>query len=119
MTRRRDHLEQQLAKLERMSPAELRAQWDRLTGRPAPKLSPKLLRLAVGYEPQAHEHGGLSRRIGQDLAKLAAVAPDGLEQNENSERFANELVGLNGFERRVGPCAICGVSKKAIRFRSH
>lgn len=74
MTRRREQLEQQLAKLERMSPAELRSEWDRLTGRPAPKLSPRLLRLADGYELQAHEHGGLSRRRGQDLAKLAAEA---------------------------------------------
>ena len=42
----------------------------------------------------------------------------GLEQLETSERLLNELVGLNGFERKIGPCAICGESKKTIRFRS-
>jgi len=42
----------------------------------------------------------------------------GLGQPENSERLANELVGIKGFERKIGPCAICGESKKTIRFRS-
>lgn len=92
MTRRREQLEHGLAKLERMSPAELRSEWDRLTGRPAPKLSPKLLRLAVGYELQAHEHGGLSRRRGQDLVKLAAAAPDGRSINAGM-RLVREWAG--------------------------
>lgn len=42
----------------------------------------------------------------------------GLEQIEASDHFANELIGIKGFERQIGPCAICGESKKAIRFRS-
>ncbi|MEJ6009414.1 DUF2924 domain-containing protein [Novosphingobium aquae] len=92
MTRRRVQLEQQLAKLERMSAAELRSEWDQLTGRPAPKLSPKLLRLAVGYELQAHERGGLSRRSGQDLAKLAAATPDGRSINAGM-RLVREWAG--------------------------
>lgn len=62
----------------------------------------------------------LIERLSPDAICSPCIAERlGLEQNEDSERFANELVGLNGFERRVGPCAICGVSKKAIRFRSH
>jgi hypothetical protein len=92
VTRRREHLNHGLAKLERMSPAELRAEWDRLTGRPAPKLSPRLLRLAVGYQLQAHEHGCLSRRSRQDLAKLAATAPDGRTINAGL-RLVREWAG--------------------------
>ena len=77
MTRRPDSLEQQLGKLERMSRAELSAEWTRLTKKPAPKLSPRLLRLAVGYELQAQWHGALPRKTGQELARLAAATPDG------------------------------------------
>jgi len=77
MTRRHDGHDHQLGKLERMSRAELSAEWTRLTGNPAPRLSPRLLRLAVGYELQAQWHGALPRKTGQELARLAAAAPDG------------------------------------------
>lgn len=77
MTRRADTLEQQLDKLERMSPAELRAEWSKLSKRPVPRLSAKLLRLAVAYELQAQWHGALPRKTGQELARLADATPNG------------------------------------------
>ncbi len=40
-------------------------------------------------------------------------------QVELSERFANELIGHNGFERQHGICSMCGETGKATRFRSH
>jgi Protein of unknown function (DUF2924) len=64
----------QLDKLERMSPAELKAEWERVTCKPSPRLSRKLLRLAVGYELQARYHGALPRQTGKELARLAASA---------------------------------------------
>jgi hypothetical protein len=38
-----------------------------------PRVSPKLLRLALAWELQAKVHGGLSRKTSQKLAQLAAA----------------------------------------------
>ena len=52
----------QLAGLDALGSVELRRRWRELVGEEAPQVSPKLLRLALAYELQAHEQGGLSRR---------------------------------------------------------
>ena len=54
-------IDAQLAQLEGMSSAELRALWQRLTRGPVPRVSPKLLRLALAWELQARALGGLTR----------------------------------------------------------
>jgi len=61
----------QLAELALISSAELRRRWRELVGEPAPQVSPKLLRLALAYELQAHQHGGLSRRAQQVLGQVS------------------------------------------------
>ena len=61
----------ELARLETMSPAELRAAWTRVTGKVVPRVSPALLRLAMGHELQAAALGGLSRRTQQRLSQIA------------------------------------------------
>jgi hypothetical protein len=66
-------LEQDLAGLAALSSAQLREQWMQLTGRVVPKVSPKLLRLALAWEMQAKVHGGLSRQSQQRLEQLAAA----------------------------------------------
>lgn len=50
-----------------MSRAELQDRWAKLTGRPVPKLSIAMLRLALGYELQARAKGGLSRAARRQL----------------------------------------------------
>ena len=65
-------LEAKLAALEDMSSSELRAAWQRLTGEIAPRISPKLLRLALAWELQAEVLGGLSRATQQKLDQLGA-----------------------------------------------
>lgn len=62
----------QLASLETLTSPALRKRWTGLTGRPAPRLSPKLLRLALAWELQAAVHGGHSRRTQQRLEQLAS-----------------------------------------------
>lgn len=62
-----------IAVLEAMSSAALRAEWQRVTGTPAPRISPSLLRLALAHEWQARARGGLSRPTQQKLAQLAAA----------------------------------------------
>ena len=60
-------LEQELAALAAMDKPDLRERWSQLTGRPAPKVSLAMLRLAVAYELQAKALGGLSRKAHQRL----------------------------------------------------
>jgi hypothetical protein len=59
-----DHALQDIAD---MSRAELQDRWAKLIGRPVPKLSMAMLRLALGYELQARAKGGLSRAARQQL----------------------------------------------------
>jgi hypothetical protein len=66
-----DDVADELASLEELGSAELRRCWRELTGEPAPQVSPRLLRLALSYELQAREHGGLGRRAQQVLDQVA------------------------------------------------
>jgi hypothetical protein len=64
-------LDDQLGELETMSKAGLNDRWAKLTGQPAPKVSEKMLRLALAYELQAKALGGLSRKTRQRLDQVA------------------------------------------------
>jgi hypothetical protein len=66
-------LEAELAALTTMSSAQLRGKWSAATGKATPRVSPKLLRLALAWELQAKAHGGLSRRASQALAQLGSA----------------------------------------------
>lgn len=68
-----EQLDVQLAALATLSPAQLRDHWRVVTGKVLPKVSPSLLRLALGYELQAKALGGLSRSTQQRLSQLAAA----------------------------------------------
>jgi hypothetical protein len=61
----------ELARLEAMSSADLRDRWRKLVGTPAPRISPKMMRLALAWEIQASVHGGLPRQVTQALDQLA------------------------------------------------
>ena len=63
-------LEQQLGRIAGLSSRELKAEWQRVTGTRVPRVSPALLRLALGYELQARALGGLPRGVRQTLAQL-------------------------------------------------
>jgi hypothetical protein len=66
-------VEHKIAALTTMSSAQLRDEWHALKTSPAPRISPSLLRLALGYELQAQAMGGLSRVSQQRLAQLGAA----------------------------------------------
>ncbi|QZD90971.1 DUF2924 domain-containing protein [Qipengyuania aurantiaca] len=51
----------QLADLPGLPAGQLKGEWARRMGAPAPNLSPDLLRLGLGYELQKQRLGGLSR----------------------------------------------------------
>ena len=69
-------LEDQLAELDTMAKGDLRNRWAKLTGRPIPRVSAKLLRLALAYEIQAKALGGLSRKTKQRLDQGAAATTE-------------------------------------------
>jgi hypothetical protein len=60
-------LAQQLAALAAMSPAQLRDVWQRIQGAEAPRLSPELLRLGIGYRLQEQAGKGLSTSAARQL----------------------------------------------------
>lgn len=61
----------ELKRLNDMPAADLRARWRGLVGTPAPRISPKMLRLALAWELQARANGGLPRAVTQALDQLA------------------------------------------------
>ncbi|KQR80543.1 DUF2924 domain-containing protein [Sphingomonas sp. Leaf343] len=63
-------VEAEIAALEGLSSAILRDRWSALTGSPVPRISPKLLRLALAWELQARSFGGLSRATTRTLDQL-------------------------------------------------
>ena len=65
-------LDAQLGEITDMSRSDLQRRWARLTGRPVPRLSVGMLRLALGYELQAKAIGRLSR---SDREQLEALGP--------------------------------------------
>jgi Protein of unknown function (DUF2924) len=67
-----DVIAARLAQLADLDSQDLRRAWTRLTDTPAPKVSPAILRLALGYEIQARAFGGLSRATLQRLDQIVA-----------------------------------------------
>ena len=65
-------LDDRLAALVTMSPAQLRDAWGEAYDGAAPALPPDLLRLGVGYRLQEKKHGGLPKAIEAQL-----LAPEG------------------------------------------
>jgi hypothetical protein len=64
-------LEAQIARIDDLSSSELRTMWTELTRGPVPRVSPKLLRLALAWELQARSLGGLSRETKRTLDQQA------------------------------------------------
>lgn len=85
-------LDNQLAELETMSKGDLKDRWAKLTGRPVPKVSEKMLRLALAYQLQAKTLGGLSRKTRQRLEQVAA-AKTKTRDTQPGMRLAREFGG--------------------------
>ena len=66
-----------LGRLDELSPEELKAEWARRYGVPAPNLSPQLLRFGIGYKLQEQRHGGLSRATRSLLQQIVARTQEG------------------------------------------
>ena len=66
MVERKDRL----AGLATMSPAKLRAEWQRLVRQSPPPISPDLLRREMAYRLQEAASGGLTRQVSRDLTEI-------------------------------------------------
>ncbi|WP_340586990.1 DUF2924 domain-containing protein [Erythrobacter alti] len=86
-------LDDQLQELEDLTKADLRDRWAKLTGRPVPKISEKLLRLALAYEIQAKALGGLPRKTRQRLDQVAAATTTQTKDIRPGMRLAREFAG--------------------------
>ncbi|MXO61327.1 DUF2924 domain-containing protein [Altererythrobacter salegens] len=85
-------LDTQLAELETMTKGDLKDRWAKLTGRPVPKVSEKMLRLALAYELQAKALGGLPRKTRQRLEQVAAAKTETRDARPGM-RLAREFGG--------------------------
>lgn len=65
------------ARLAELPGEDLKAEWARRYGAPAPNLSPDLLRLGIGYKLQEAKLGGISRSTRSLLRQIAARAEEG------------------------------------------
>jgi hypothetical protein len=63
-------VEAEIARLETLSSIELSKRWLGLVGGPVPRVSPKMLRLALAWELQASAYGGVSRAATRQLDQL-------------------------------------------------
>lgn len=60
----------EVARLEKLALSELRERWSKLTDSPVPKVGTGMLRLALAWEIQARQQGGLSRATTHALDQL-------------------------------------------------
>lgn len=64
-------LEQKLASLAGMRPAQLRAMWRDVWRRPAPGIGPDLLRRGIAWKLQARIHGDLPTHVRREIDAVA------------------------------------------------
>jgi Protein of unknown function (DUF2924) len=63
-----------LDRLGELGPAELKEEWARCHGAPAPSITPDLLRLGIAYKLQERKQRGLSRESKRLLRQAVAIA---------------------------------------------
>ncbi|HEX8415149.1 MAG TPA: DUF2924 domain-containing protein [Sphingomicrobium sp.] len=88
-------LENELAALVTMSPAQLRAEWLRVHKAPAPKATPDLLTRGIAYRLQVQAHGGLNSDAKRKLKQLAQ------QVSRNGEITASPVIAVKPGTRLV------------------
>ena len=66
-----------LERLAELPPEDLKAEWARRFGAPAPSLQPELLRLGIGYKLQEQRLGGIDRGTRSLLRQVADRGGEG------------------------------------------
>lgn len=66
----------------------------------------------------ADKAGKYIRRISPAaLCDACLVEPSGARNSDGAARLARELAGSDGFERRIGDCAMCRAARVVTRWR--
>lgn len=104
-------LEQQLAELPGLSPAQLRAKWRECWRKPAPDIGPDLLRRGIAWKLQSRVHGDLPTHVKREL-KWAADRLRRGEELINSRRPSLKPGTNSSGNGRVG-CTMCSSSTMA------
>ena len=68
-------LDDKLAGLANLTPAELRTEWQRLYRTPPPRISPDLMTRGIAWLLQERALGGLAPAVARELKRLAAIGP--------------------------------------------
>lgn len=96
-------LDDQLLEIESMDKEDLKDRWASLTGRPAPKMSTGMLRLAIAWELQARVLGRLPRNVvrqldGNDMEKTVTtdIRPGMRLAREHGGKVHVVTIGDNG-----------------------
>src|SRR3546814_16020050 len=101
-------LDDQLARLATLSPAELRGEWLQLFRTPAPAVGPRLLALAIAHRLQEKALGALAVEHARELARLAKR----YGATGEIDTDANATLKARSEERRVGKeCVSTGRSR--------
>src|SRR3546814_1591864 len=99
-------LDDQLARLATLSPAELRGDWLQLFRTAAPAVGPRLLALAIAHRLQEKALGALAVEHARELARLAKRY--GATGEIRSEEHTSELQSL----MRISYAVFCLKKKK-------
>lgn len=93
-----------LDRLETLSPAALREEWASRLGTPLPRLSPDLMRHALGHAIQEKTYGKLPARIARQIAADGAAATPSITAGPGTQlvrswngRTISVLVSADGY----------------------
>ena len=114
-------LEQQLAELPGMSPAQLRAKWRDCWRKPAPDIGPDLLRRGIAWKLQSRVHGDLPSHIKRELERAAERLRRGEELVSRADHRSSRGRGLcaNGRARCTRcSCWMMAMNMMRRRFNS-
>lgn len=69
-------IDRKVSGLPMMSLTQLRSEWERLCGAPAPTLAEGSLRMAIAYRLQEKAHGGLPAMLARELMRMTGRGSD-------------------------------------------
>jgi 1,4-alpha-glucan branching enzyme len=78
-------IEERVGELATMSPARLRAEWERIYRKPPPQLSTDLLRRAIAWRVQEKNAQGLSAAVERELSALVRAGPAPIAETSRRE----------------------------------
>jgi hypothetical protein len=94
-------LDDTLAALATMTPAQLRDEWQRVHKTPPPRISPDLLARGIAWQLQERALGGLARSAAREIKRLAAAsAADAHIANKGANDSGNNADNSAGPQRR-------------------